>query len=151
MILARVFLLFAISAEVAGTSTMNLLGPEGSIWGYLLMYLLIGVSYFFLSLAAKKIAIGVAYAVWEGLGIALITLVSMLLFDSRLNPQELAGLALAILGIVLVTLGRAMKVIKPKFRIPAWEQTAPPVACNGGEHEPVSDALLWLCGAGRLD
>lgn len=59
MILARVFLLFAISAEVAGTSTMNLLGPESSIWGYLLMYLLIGVSYFFLSLAAKKIAIGV--------------------------------------------------------------------------------------------
>ncbi|WP_345872056.1 SMR family transporter [Shewanella algae] len=107
MILARVFLLFAISAEVAGTSTMNLLGPEGSIWGYLLMYLLIGVSYFFLSLAAKKIAIGVAYAVWEGLGIALITLVSMLLFDSRLNPQELAGLALAILGIVLVTLGES--------------------------------------------
>ncbi|BCV36476.1 MULTISPECIES: SMR family transporter [Shewanella] len=114
MILARVFLLFAISAEVAGTSTMNLLGPESSIWGYLLMYLLIGVSYFFLSLAAKKIAIGVAYAVWEGLGIALITLVSMLLFDSRLNPQELAGLALAILGIVLVTLGEGHQGDKPK-------------------------------------
>lgn len=89
MILARVFLLFAISAEVAGTSTMNLLGPEGSIWGYLLMYLLIGVSYFFLSLAAKKIAIGVAYAVWEGLGIALITLVSMLLFDSSSTRRSL--------------------------------------------------------------
>ncbi|MBO2675481.1 hypothetical protein I6M53_12570 [Shewanella algae] len=116
MILARVFLLFAISAEVAGTSTMNLLGPEGSIWGYLLMYLLIGVSYFFLSLAAKKIAIGVAYAVWEGLGIALITLVSMLLFDSRLNPQELAGLALAILGIVLVTLGESHEGDKTKIQ-----------------------------------
>ncbi len=116
MILARMFLLFAISAEVAGTSTMNLLGPEGSIWGYLLMYLLIGVSYFFLSLAAKKIAIGVAYAVWEGLGIALITLVSMLLFDSRLNPQELAGLALAILGIVLVTLGESHEGDKTKVQ-----------------------------------
>ncbi|MBO2582783.1 SMR family transporter [Shewanella algae] len=116
MILARVFILFAISAEVAGTSTMNLLGPEGSIWGYLLMYLLIGVSYFFLSLAAKKIAIGVAYAVWEGLGIALITLVSMLLFDSRLNPQELAGLTLAILGIVLVTLGESHEGDKTKVQ-----------------------------------
>ncbi|NAW57452.1 MULTISPECIES: SMR family transporter [unclassified Vibrio] len=105
MFLARIFLLLAISAEVAGTSTMKLIGVHGSLWGYVVMYALISVSYYFLSLAAKKIAIGVAYAVWEGLGIALITLVSLFLFDADLNAQELIGLAMAVVGIVMVTSG----------------------------------------------
>ncbi|KDM92407.1 SMR family transporter [Photobacterium galatheae] len=105
MFIARIFLLLAISSEVAGTSTMNFIGQQHSLWGYGIMYLLITVSYYFLSLAAKKIAIGVAYAVWEGLGISLITLASLLLFDADLNPQELLGLGLAVVGIVMVTLG----------------------------------------------
>ncbi|GAB6264422.1 SMR family transporter [Photobacterium sp. CCB-ST2H9] len=105
MFIARIFLLLAITSEVAGTSTMTFIGQQHSLWGYGVMYLLITVSYYFLSLAAKKIAIGVAYAVWEGLGIALITLASLLLFDADLNPQELLGLGLAVVGIVMVTLG----------------------------------------------
>ena len=48
-------------------------GNEGSA-GYVSMYVLISLSYYFLSVAAKKISIGVAYACWEGLGIALITI-----------------------------------------------------------------------------
>ncbi|WP_028115843.1 SMR family transporter [Ferrimonas senticii] len=107
MPIARLFLLLAIAAEVAGTSTMSLLGNNNALWGYGAMYLLIALSYYFLSLAAKKIAIGVAYATWEGLGIALITLVSVLLFDADLNLQQFAGLGLAIIGIVCVTLGES--------------------------------------------
>ncbi|WP_120513633.1 SMR family transporter [Photobacterium salinisoli] len=107
MFLARIFLLLAIASEVAGTSTMNLIGPQGALWGYAVMYVLITVSYYFLSLAAKKIAIGVAYAIWEGLGITLITLVSLLVFKADLNSQELLGLGLAVAGIVMVTLGEA--------------------------------------------
>lgn len=64
---------------------------------------------FFLALAAKKIAIGVVYAVWEGLGIALITLVSVFVFDAQLNTQQFVGLAMATVGIVLVTLGEEHK------------------------------------------
>ncbi|KKC97973.1 MULTISPECIES: SMR family transporter [Photobacterium] len=107
MFIARIFLLLAITSEVAGTSTMNLIGEENSLWGYGVMYLLITVSYYFLSLAAKKIAIGVAYAVWEGLGIALITLVSLFVFEADLSLQELLGLGLAVVGIVMVTLGES--------------------------------------------
>lgn len=105
MLLARLFLLLAIIAEVAGTSLMNVAGNNEGYAGYLGMYVLISLSYYFLSLAAKKISIGVAYACWEGLGIALITIVSMFYFDSQLNAQELFGLALVVVGVVLVTLG----------------------------------------------
>ncbi len=84
---------------------MNIAGQNGSWVSYLLMYVLISVSYYFLALAAKKISIGVAYACWEGLGIALITLVSIFYFGSELSIQELFGLALVVGGVVMVTLG----------------------------------------------
>ncbi|MET2971148.1 SMR family transporter [Vibrio harveyi] len=105
MLLARLFLLLAIIAEVAGTSLMNIAGSNEGYAGHVGMYVLISLSYYFLSLTAKKISIGVAYACWEGLGIALITIVSMFYFDSQLNAQELFGLALVVVGVVLVTLG----------------------------------------------
>ncbi|MDF2154047.1 SMR family transporter [Vibrio sp. CAU 1672] len=107
MLIARLFLLLAIVAEVAGTSTMSLLGQGNAWWGYLVMYVLIAISYYCLSIAAKKIAIGVAYATWEGLGIALITVISIILFDADLSTQQLLGLTLAVVGIVCVTLGES--------------------------------------------
>ncbi|MGL6260010.1 DMT family transporter [Vibrio sp. WXL103] len=105
MIIARFFLLLAILSEVAGTSSMNMAGQTGSLLNYGLMYILIAISYYFLALAAKKISIGVAYACWEGLGIALITVVSIFYFGAELTMQELFGLTLVVAGVVLVTLG----------------------------------------------
>ncbi|HGS5631377.1 TPA: SMR family transporter [Vibrio parahaemolyticus] len=107
MLVARLFLLLAIVAEVAGTSTMSLIGQGHGGGGYIVMYVLIAISYYFLAFAAKKISIGVAYAVWEGLGISLITVVSIIAFDANLNHQELFGLMLAVVGIVCVTLGES--------------------------------------------
>ena len=86
---------------------MSLIGQGHGWWGYIVMYVLIAISYYFLAFAAKKISIGVAYAVWEGLGISLITVVSIIAFDANLNHQELFGLMLAVVGIVCVTLGES--------------------------------------------
>ena len=106
LLLARLFLTGAILTEVAGTSTMALI-PEGEAgWlNYLPMWLLIALSYLLLAKAAKTISIGIAFALWEGLGIALITAVSVLFLGYELSVQEWIGLALAIVGIVMVTLG----------------------------------------------
>ncbi|GLP97918.1 multidrug transporter subunit MdtJ [Paraferrimonas sedimenticola] len=97
--------MLAIFSEVAGTSSMKVAGSGGSITSYLVMYILISISYYFLALAAKRISIGVAYACWEGLGIALITVVSIFYFDSPLMLQEIIGLAMVVAGVVMVTLG----------------------------------------------
>lgn len=106
MLLARMFLIGAILTEVAGTSSMTLIADNGAGWlSYLPMWGLITLSYLMLAKAAKTIAIGIAFALWEGLGIALITLVSVLFLDDSISTQELVGLALAIVGIVMVTLG----------------------------------------------
>ncbi len=105
MIIARFFLMFAIFFEVAGTSSMNMAGQGSGIMNYLLMYVLISISYYFLALAAKKIPIGIAFALWEGLGITLITLVSIFYFGSSLSMQEIFGLMLVVAGVVMVTMG----------------------------------------------
>jgi small multidrug resistance pump len=61
-----------------------------------------GVSFYFLSLALKAIPVGVAYAVWSGVGVALITLIGWLAFGQRLDAPALAGIALIVAGVVVI-------------------------------------------------
>ncbi len=67
------------------------------------------LSYIFLAFAVKKIALGVAYALWEGIGILLITLFSVLLFDESLSLLKMAGLTTLVIGIVLIKSGTQKK------------------------------------------
>ncbi|MFR0689235.1 SMR family transporter [Enterobacterales bacterium AE_CKDN230030158-1A_HGKHYDSX7] len=73
--------------------------------GLLVMYLMIGLSYYFLSLAVKRVPVGVAYALWEGIGIVLITLVSAIWLGEHLGVEKALGLAVMIAGILLVKSG----------------------------------------------
>ncbi|PXV30710.1 multidrug/spermidine efflux SMR transporter subunit MdtJ, partial [Salmonella enterica subsp. enterica serovar Newport] len=73
--------------------------------GFILMLVMITLSYIFLSFAVKKIALGVAYALWEGIGILFITIFSVLLFDEALSTMKIAGLLTLVAGIVLIKSG----------------------------------------------
>ena len=64
-----IYLLLAIGAEVIGTTSMKLAATHAPVAGLLLMYGMIGLSYFFLALAVKRVPVGVAYALWEGLSL----------------------------------------------------------------------------------
>lgn len=77
--------------------------------GYLVMLVMIACSYIFLSFAVKKIALGVAYALWEGIGIVLITLFGVQLFGEPLSPMKIAGLTVLIAGIMLIKTGITQK------------------------------------------
>ncbi|WP_233201314.1 SMR family transporter [Chromobacterium alticapitis] len=88
-----------------GTSFMAVAARSDSYLGYAWMAGALALSYYLLSLALRAISVGVAYAVWEGLGLVGLTLVSVWLFGEKLVPQELAGLGLALLGLACVTLG----------------------------------------------
>lgn len=99
-------LIAAILAEVLGLTVMRIAAEHGSILGHLVLYLLVGLAYVLLSKAVQQISVGVAYAIWEGSGIALITLVSWLIFAHELSIQEILGLTLAVIGIALVNAGQ---------------------------------------------
>ncbi|KQY14700.1 SMR family transporter [Rhizobium sp. Root482] len=105
MRLAWAFLALAIATEVIGLTVMKAASSGGGVWGYAVMYVSIALSYVFLAMAVKKISVGVAYAIWEGSGIALITLVSVFVFNHVLTGREMLGLAMAVVGIILVNAG----------------------------------------------
>lgn len=95
-------LLASIVFEVAGTSVMKLSQESWPVLGMGCMYLLLGLSYFFLARAVVKLPVGVAYAFWEGLGLTLITIVSVLLLGERLDATRLAALCMVLAGTLLV-------------------------------------------------
>lgn len=104
-----ILLALAIIAEITGTLSMKWASVSGRHTGFILMLAMIALSYIFLAFAVKKIALGVAYALWEGIGILLITLFSVLLFDESLSLLKIAGLTTLVIGIVLIKSGTQKK------------------------------------------
>ncbi|HBH15180.1 MAG TPA: multidrug/spermidine transporter subunit MdtJ [Leclercia adecarboxylata] len=109
-----ILLALAIVAEITGTLSMKWASLSGGHTGYILMLSMITLSYIFLSFAVKKIALGVAYALWEGVGIFLITLFSVLLFDESLSLMKLAGLTTLVAGIIFIKSGTRKPVKQHK-------------------------------------
>lgn len=99
------FLFVSIALEVTGVLLLNHAAQTNNHWAMLLMYGLIVGSYFMLSQAVKRIPLGIAYALWEGIGIVLITASSVALFGEQLPTLKIAGLALLLLAIVLLKSG----------------------------------------------
>lgn len=100
-----IYLIVAITAEVIGTASMKLAATSSPFIGHAVMYVMICLSYFFLALAVKRVPVGVAYALWEGIGIVLIALVSVLWLGESLGWAKAVGLAVMIAGILLVKAG----------------------------------------------
>ncbi|MPS25505.1 MAG: QacE family quaternary ammonium compound efflux SMR transporter [Alcaligenaceae bacterium] len=99
------FLAVAIAAEVAGTSFMKWSSVHGHLGGLAAMFILLGASYYALSLAVIRVPVGLAYAVWEGVGLVAITLVSLAWFGESLGPMKAAGIAAVLGGILLIKRG----------------------------------------------
>ncbi|MDJ1157690.1 multidrug efflux SMR transporter [Chelatococcus sp. SYSU_G07232] len=96
------FLAIAIVSEVIATSSLK--ASEGftrplpslvTAVGY-------GIAFYCLSLTLRTIPVGIAYAIWSGVGIVLIALVGYLCFRQTLDAAAWLGLGLIIAGVVIV-------------------------------------------------
>lgn len=106
-----IFFILAVVAEVTGTLTMKHAAISGGTFGLLFMCVMITLSYIFLGMAVKKIALGVAYALWEGIGGFFITIFSLTLFGEFMSSLKVAGLLTLLAGIVLVKSGSEKETI----------------------------------------
>lgn len=90
----------AILLEVAGTTFLK--QSQGfTRGGYVVaLFVCYALSLGALGLAVKRIEIGVAYALWAGLGTALIALIGILVFREAVTAVKLISLALIILGVI---------------------------------------------------
>lgn len=98
------YLLVAILTEVVGTSLMKVSQGLTRLLPTLSMFALYAVSFVFMALALKKIEVGVAYAIWSGLGTAMIALIGIAWFRESMNLPKLAGIVLIIIGVVLLNI-----------------------------------------------
>jgi small multidrug resistance pump len=99
-----VYLLIAIVAEVVGTSALKasqgftvLLPSAIVLLGYL-------VAFYFLSLTLDRIPVGIAYALWSGIGIVFISAVGWLWFGQALDTAAVIGVALIVAGVGVINL-----------------------------------------------
>jgi small multidrug resistance pump len=99
-----IYLLIAILTEVVGTTLMKVSQGLTRLIPSVLMFVLYGISFVFMALALKKIEVSTAYAIWSGLGTALIATIGIVWFRESVNIPKLAGIVLIIAGVLLLNL-----------------------------------------------
>lgn len=96
------FLAIAIVSETIATSALKSSAGFTKLLPSLLVVAGYGVAFYFLSLTLRTIPIGIAYAVWSGVGIVLIALVGWLVFGQKLDTPALLGMGLIVAGVVVM-------------------------------------------------
>lgn len=97
-------LLAAILFEVCGTTLLQKSAQFTRLWPSLGVVVCYGASFYFLSATLKSIPVGIAYAIWSGLGIVLISAIGYFALQQKLDTAALAGLALIIAGVLVINL-----------------------------------------------
>ncbi|MFL1465229.1 DMT family transporter [Marinobacter sp. DUT-3] len=98
------FLGIAIVAEVVATSALKSSDGFSRLMPSIVVVAGYVLAFYFLSLTLKVIPIGVAYAIWAGLGIVLIALVSWVIYGQKLDLPAIAGMTLIIAGVAVINL-----------------------------------------------
>lgn len=103
------YLIIAIVAEVLATSALKQSDGFSRLLPSLAVMVGYGASFYFLSLVLRTVPVGVAYAVWAGVGIVLITIVGAVLYDQKMDMPAVLGIGLIISGVVVLRLFSSMK------------------------------------------
>src|SRR5690625_7666883 len=110
------FLGVAIAAEVVATSSLKASAGFTKFLPSLLVVLGYAIAFYCLALTLKAIPVGIAYAIWAGVGIVLIALAGWLVFGQKLDVASILGMALIVAGVVIIsvfsTLGARKSVIE---------------------------------------
>jgi small multidrug resistance pump len=96
------YLAIAIIAEVIGTSALKAAEDFTRPLPSLLVVAGYGTAFYFLSLVLRTIPVGVAYAIWSGVGIALIAVIGWALYRQALDAGAITGIALIVAGVVVI-------------------------------------------------
>ncbi|RXA21781.1 multidrug efflux SMR transporter [Methanosarcina sp. MSH10X1] len=93
-------LLLAILFEVCGTTCMKLSQGFSKFFPSILIFVFYAFSFFFFTLALKGMDISIAYAIWAGLGTALITVVGIFWFREPANFVKIISLTIVVAGVI---------------------------------------------------
>lgn len=102
--MAYLFLAVSIIGELIGTSMLK--ASEGFTKFYPSLFTIVAfiISFFFISLALKTLPLNMTYAIWSGVGAVATALISVLIWKEKINTGSIIGIALIVIGVVVLNL-----------------------------------------------
>ncbi|WP_136796347.1 MULTISPECIES: DMT family transporter [Desulfosediminicola] len=97
-----VYLALAITFEVIATSALKASEEFTRVIPSIIVVVGYGLAFYLLSLVLRTMPVGVAYALWCGLGVVLVSLVSMVVYKQSLDMPAVIGMAVIVLGVVII-------------------------------------------------
>ncbi|WP_339515869.1 DMT family transporter [Pseudomonas sp. RL_15y_Pfl2_60] len=98
------YLAIAVTAEVIATTSMKAISGLSKPLPLILVVVGYAISFWMLSLVVKTIPVGVAYAVWAGLGIVLVSIAATFIYQQRLDLPAMLGMGLIVAGVMVIQL-----------------------------------------------
>ena len=97
-----IYLATAIVAEVIATSALKSSAGFSKLLPSIVVVAGYGTAFYFLSLTLRTMPIGIVYAVWSGVGVALISVIGWLVFKQSMDLAAIIGITLIVLGVVIL-------------------------------------------------
>ncbi|NER66711.1 multidrug DMT transporter [Pseudomonas sp. MAFF212427] len=99
-----IYLAIAICAEVIATASMKAVKGFSTPLPLALMVGGYAIAFWMLTLVVRTVPVGIAYAVWSGLGIVLISIAALVIYGQKLDLPALLGMAMIVGGVVVIQL-----------------------------------------------
>ena len=99
-----VILALAVLCETVGTTALQASQQFTRLWPSVVVVLGYGAAFYLLALALNHFPVGIAYAIWSGLGILFIAVIGLLAFGQRLDLPAVIGMGLILAGIFVIHL-----------------------------------------------
>ncbi|AGE18386.1 QacE family quaternary ammonium compound efflux SMR transporter [Serratia marcescens] len=98
------YLTMAIVAEVIATTMLKASEGFTRLWPSLLVVLGYGVAFWGLSMVVKSMPLGIVYAIWSGMGIVLVSVAAVFVYQQKLDWPAIVGMGLIIAGVLVINL-----------------------------------------------
>ena len=98
------FLAIAIVAEVIATTALKASEGFSNLLPSVLVVVGYGVAFYCLSMTLRTLPVGIAYALWSGAGIVLVSLLGWLVYGQKLDPWAVLGIGLIMSGVLVLNL-----------------------------------------------
>ncbi|MGP1330658.1 multidrug efflux SMR transporter SsmE [Serratia sp. CY36935] len=101
---AFMYLTMTIVAEVIATTMLKASEGFTRLWPSLLVVLGYGVAFWGLSMVVKSMPLGIVYAIWSGMGIVLVSIAAVFVYQQKLDWPAIVGMGLIIAGVLVINL-----------------------------------------------
>lgn len=102
--MAWVYLGLAIVAEIIATSALQATQGFSKLWPSVLTLAGFALAFYFLSLTLRSIPLGIAYAIWSGVGIVCVSIIAYFLYKQSLDLPAILGMSMIVGGVVIINL-----------------------------------------------